>query len=69
MNAPDILIATQALVDALEKGIQPTGTYFDRFTSEDEQLTWAYPSEDFQTPGYRRFDPSLPEDAPNSLSL
>jgi hypothetical protein len=52
-----------------EKGIRPAGTFFDHFTDEDEQVTWAYASEDFQTLGYKRYDASLPEGSANSLRL
>jgi hypothetical protein len=51
----------------LEKGIRPDGSFFDHFTPEDEQVTWAHASEDFRTLGYRRFHSLLPEDSPNSL--
>ena len=54
---------------ALEKGIRPPGTFFDHFTSEDEQITWAYASEDFAILGYRRYDSALPEDSPNSMRI
>ena len=52
-----------------EKGIRPAGTFFDHFTDEDEQVTWAYASDDFQTLGYNRYDASLPEGSANSLRL
>jgi hypothetical protein len=52
---------------ALERGIRPAGTFFDHFTQEDERVTWAHAAEDFQTLGYQRFDPMLPESLPNSL--
>jgi hypothetical protein len=52
-----------------EKGIRPAGTFFDHFADEDEKVTWAYASEDFQTLGYKRYDASLPEGSPNSLRL
>jgi hypothetical protein len=54
---------------ALEKGIRPSGSFFDHFTDDDEQVTWAYASEDFETLGYKRYDASLPEDSPNSIRL
>ena len=54
---------------ALEKGIRPPGTFFDHFSSEDEQCTWAYAAEDFETLGYRRYDATLPKQAPHSLRL
>jgi hypothetical protein len=54
---------------ALEKGIRPPGTFFDHFTKEDEQVTWAYASEDFEMLGYRRYDAMLPDELPNSLRI
>jgi hypothetical protein len=54
---------------ALEKGIRPPGTFFDHFTEEDEEVTWAYASEDFDLLGYRRYDPTLPEESPNSREV
>lgn len=52
---------------AIEKGIRPEGTFFDHFTSEDEQVTWAHSSDDFKLLGYKRYDPTLPKHSPNSL--
>lgn len=54
---------------AVEKGIRPEGTFFDHFTSEDEQVTWAYSSNDFNLLGYKRYDPTLPKELPDSLWL
>ena len=39
-----------------EAGKRPAGNFFDLFTMDDEQLVWAYTSEDFETFGYQRFD-------------
>ncbi len=52
---------------ALEKGIRPAGSFFDHFSDEDEQCTWAYGAEDFDTLGYRRYESTLPVESPDSL--
>ena len=54
---------------ALEKGIRPPGSFFDHFTPEDEQVTWAFASEDFKMLGYRRYDAGLPQDSPSLLRV
>jgi hypothetical protein len=58
-----------ALPRMLEKGIRPPGSFFDHFTSEDEQIVCAYASEDFETLGYRRYDATLPEESASSRRL
>jgi hypothetical protein len=53
-----------------ERGIRPSGNFFDFFRDTDEeQVVWAHNAEDFEAFGYRRFDPGLPEDAPNALRI
>ncbi len=53
-----------------ERGIRPPGSFFDHFRGTDEeQMVWAYAAEDFDAFGYRRFDCTLPEDAPNALRI
>ena len=37
--------------------------------TDEEQVVWAHSAEDFEAFGYRRLDPGLPEDAPNSLRI
>ena len=54
---------------ALEKGVRPPGTFFDHFTDEDEQVVWAYASEDFEMLGYHRYSSALPDNSPNSLRI
>ncbi|MEM7125539.1 MAG: hypothetical protein AAF702_04380 [Chloroflexota bacterium] len=44
----------------LERGIRPPGTFFDHFSDEEEQVTWAFAAEDFELLGYERYSPSLP---------
>ena len=53
----------------LERGIRPPGSFFDHFDADEEKVTWAYASEDFEAFGYRRFNASLPESSPNSLII
>lgn len=57
------------LPHALERGIRPPGSFFDHSGEDDETVVWAYGSEDFESFGYRRFEPSLPEKSPNSLII
>ncbi|MBN1918539.1 MAG: sulfotransferase family 2 domain-containing protein [Verrucomicrobia bacterium] len=53
-----------------ERGIRPSGTFFDLFRDTDEeQVVWAYAAEDFEAFGYRRFDCGLPRDAANALRI
>ena len=53
----------------LERGIRPTGDFFDHFDGDEEEVTWAYASEDFEAFGYRRFDAGLPKEVPSSLII
>lgn len=54
---------------ALEKGIRPSGTFFDHFQPDDEKCVWAYASEDFKMLGYERFSCGLPEDSNNCIHV
>lgn len=52
-----------------QRGIRPLGNYFDFFNAEDEEVEWAYASEDFEAFGYRRYECDLPEEASNALRI
>jgi len=54
---------------ALERGIGPSGTFFDFFSAADEAIYWEYAREEFEFFGYKRFASGLPVEAPNSLDL
>jgi hypothetical protein len=54
---------------ALERGIRPPGTFFDHFSSDDEQCVWAFAEEDFNLLGYDRHNCELPADAANSIRI
>ena len=53
----------------LERGIRPPGDFFDHFDDDEEKVTWAYASEDFEAFGYRRLNASLPKESPDSLVI
>jgi hypothetical protein len=52
---------------ALERGIRPSGSFFDFRDHEDEQVLWEYAEDDFMRFGYQRHSSELPDDSPDAL--
>jgi len=50
-----------------ERGIRPSGGFFDLFNEDEEQVVWAHAAADFEAFGYGRFHSGLPEEAPHAL--
>lgn len=53
----------------LERGIRPSGDFFDLFSTDDEAHYWAYAREDFDAFGYQRYSSELPAEAPNAIRM